>query len=201
MLARHSGAGSATGQSVLIDGAAISGIYPDLLRALSDKEGCTFAMTEVPRARLEVMFETSRADLLMPASKTPKCDALGTVVALIHNRATLLSIQRDRAAIKSVRELQDNNSKLKVVLVRGFDYGPVYQELITTLTKQGRLILEVDAVSVARLLKAGTVDVTVVAPTILFGAVQSDERVRDIVGKLRIAQMRERRAMYRHVSL
>jgi polar amino acid transport system substrate-binding protein len=177
---------SATGQSVLIDGDAISGIYPDLLRALSDKEGCTFAMTEVPRARLEIMFETGRADLLIPASKTPKRDALGTFVALIHNRATLLSIQPDRAAIKSVRELQDNNSKLRVALVRGFDYGPVYQELITTLTKQGRLILEVDAVSVARLLKAGTADVTIMAPTILVGAAQSDERVRDIVGKLRI---------------
>jgi polar amino acid transport system substrate-binding protein len=73
-----------------------------------------------------------------------------------------------------------------VALVRGFDYGPVYQELITTLTKQGRLILEVDAVSVARLLKAGTADVTIMAPTILVGAAQSDERVRDIVGKLRI---------------
>lgn len=177
---------SATGQSVIIDGDTISGIYPDLLRAMSDKEGCTFAMSDVPRARLEIMFETGRADLLIPASKTPKRDALGTFVALIHNRATLLSIQPNRPAIKTVRELQDNSSKLKVALVRGFDYGPLYQELITALTKQGRLILEVDAVSVARLLKAGTADVTIMAPTILAGAVQGDERVQDIIDKLRI---------------
>ena len=177
---------SATGQSVMIDGDTISGIYPDLLRSLSDKEGCTFAMSDVPRARLEILFETGRADLLIPASKTPKRDALGTFVALIHNRATLLSIQSNRATIKTMRELQDNNSKLKVALVRGFDYGQVYQELITTLGKQGRLILEVDALSVARLLKAGTADVSIMAPTILAGAVQSDERVRDIVDKLRI---------------
>jgi polar amino acid transport system substrate-binding protein len=176
---------SATGQSVLIDGGTISGIYPDLLRALSDKEGCTFALSDVPRARQEIMFETGRADLLIPASKTPRRDALGTFVALIHNRATLLSIRPNRPAIKTLRELQDN-SRLKVALVRGFDYGQVYQELITALGKQGRLILEVDAISVARLLKAGTADVTIMAPTILAGAAQGDERVQDIVDKLRI---------------
>ena len=175
---------SAMGQSVRIEGDTITGIYPDLLRGLSDKEGCTFVLTEVPRARQEIMFETGRADLLIPASKTPKRDALGTFVALIHNRATLLSIQSNRAAVKTVRDLQDN-SKLKVALVRGFDYGPIYQELITALGKQGRLILEVDAVSVARLLKAGTADVTIMAPTILVGAVQGDERVQDILDKLR----------------
>ncbi len=175
---------SAIGQSVRIEGDTITGIYPDLLRGLSDKEGCTFALTEVPRARQEIMFETGRADLLIPASKTPKRDALGTFVALIHNRATLLSIQSNRAAVKTVRDLQDN-SKLKVALVRGFDYGPIYQELIAELGKQGRLILEVDAVSVARLLKAGTADVTIMAPTILVGAVQGDERVQDILDKLR----------------
>ena len=176
---------SATRQSVLIDGDTFSGIYPDLLRGLSDKEGCTFAMTGVPRARLEIMFETGRADLLIPASKTPRRDALGTFVALIHNRATLLSLQSNRATITTVRELQDN-SKLKVALVRGYDYGSVYQALITALTQQGRLILEVDALSVARLLKAGTADVTIMTPSILDGAVQGDERVQDIADKLRI---------------
>lgn len=176
---------AAIGQSVQIDGDAITGIYPDLLRGLSDKEGCTFVMSEVPRARLEIMFETGRADLLIPATKTPKRDAAGSFVALIRNRATLLSIQSNRGAIKTVRDLQDN-SKLKVALVRGFDYGPVYQELMAALGKQGRLILEVDAVSVARLLKAGTADVTIMAPTILAGAVQGDERVQNILDKLRI---------------
>ena len=176
---------STTGLSVQIDGDTISGIYPDLLRSLSDKEGCTFALNEVPRARQEIMFETGRADLLIPASRTPRRDALGTFVALIRNRATLLSIQSNRTTIKSVRELQDN-TKLKLALVRGFDYGTVYQELIAALGKQGRLILEVDVVSVARLLKAGTADATIMAPTILAGAVQVDERVQDILDKLRI---------------
>jgi polar amino acid transport system substrate-binding protein len=181
---------SATGQSVLIDGDTITGIYPDLLRSLSEKEDCTFATSGVPRARQEILFETGHADLLVPATKTPKRDALGTFVALIHNRVALWSIQSNRAAIKTVSELQDN-SKLKVALVRGSDYGPVYQELIVALGKQGRLILEVDALSVARLLKSGTADVTIMASTILAGAVQGDDRVRDVLDKLRLEPLEE----------
>lgn len=181
---------SATGLSVVVSGDAVSGIYPDLLRVMSDKEKCTFAMAAVPRARLEMLFESGRADVLIPASKTPKRDALGTFVALIQNRALLLSIQSKRPAIKTVQELLDQTN-LKVALVRGFDYGQPYQDLLTALGQQGRLILEVDALSVARLLKAGTADVTIMAPTILAGAVQGDERVRDLVDTLRIEPLDE----------
>lgn len=178
------------GQSVLIEGDNIGGIYPELLRGLTDKEACSFAFSEVPRARLEMLFETGRADLLIPASKTPRRDAYGTFVALVQNRATLLSLPSSRPAIKSLRELMDH-STLKVALVRGFDYGPAYQELVNVLGKQGRLILDVDAVSVARLLKAGTADVTIMAPTILAGAVQDDERVRDLQDRLRVEPLEE----------
>ncbi len=178
------------GQSVLIDGESISGIYPELLRSLTDKEGCSFTFNEVPRARLEVLFETGRADLLIPASKTPKRDAFGTFVALVQNRPTLLSLSSNRATIKTLRELQDD-STLKVALVRGFDYGPAYQDLVTSLAKQGRLIMDVDAISVARLLKAGSAHATIMASTILAGAIQDDERVRDLLDRLRIEPLDE----------
>ncbi len=181
---------SPTGLSVVVNGDAVSGIYPDLLRVMSEKEGCTFAMTAVPRARLEVLFESNRADLLVPASKTPKRDALGTFVPLIQNRALLLSLQSKRPAIDSVQELLARPG-LKVALVRGFDYGKAYQDMVATLSQQGRLILEVDALSVARLLKAGTVDATFMAPTILAGSVQGDERVRDVVDNLRMEALEE----------
>ena len=181
---------SAAGLSVVVNGDTVSGIYPDLLRAMSDKEKCTFTMAAVPRARLEVLFETGRADILIPASKTPKRDALGTFVALFQNRALLMSIQSKRPAIKTAQELLDQTS-LKVALVRGFDYGQPYQDLITALGQQGRLILDVDPLSVARLLKAGTADVTIMGPTILAGAVQADERVRDMVDTLRMEPLEE----------
>lgn len=181
---------SATGLSVVVNSDAVSGIYPDLLQGLSEKEGCTFAMTAVPRARLEALFESGRADLLIPATKTPKRDALGTFVPMIHNRALLISLKSKRPAIGSVQDLLARPG-LKVVLVRGFDYGQAYQDMAAALAKQGRLILEVDALSVARLLKAGAADATFMAPTILAGAVQGDERVRSIVDNLRMEALEE----------
>ena len=181
---------AATGQSVIVDGDTIKGIYPDLLRSLGEKDGCTVALTTVPRARLEMLFETGRADVLIPASKTPKRDAHGTFIPLVHNRAMLISIKPGRAPIKSVQELLDQTG-IKVALVRGFDYGSAYQGLVAALETQGRVIMEVDGLSVARLLKAGTVDVTIMAPSILAGAMVDDERVRGLIDKLRFESLRE----------
>jgi polar amino acid transport system substrate-binding protein len=181
---------AATGQSVIVDGDTIKGIYPELLRGLAEKDGCTVALSAVPRARLEMLFETGRADVLIPASKTAKRDAHGTFVPLVHNRAMLISIQSGRAPIKSVQELLEKPG-VKVALVRGFDYGQAYKSLIATLETQGRVIMEVDALSVARLLKAGTVDAAIMAPSILAGAMVDDERVRDLLDKLRFESLRE----------
>lgn len=181
---------AATGQSVLVEGDTIKGIYPDLLRGLAEKDGCTVALSAVPRARLEMLFETGRADVLIPASKTPRRDAHGIFIPLIHNRAMLISLQSGRTPLKSVQDLLDQPG-LKLALVRGFDYGQAYQELVAALDKQGRVILEVDALSVARLLKTGTADATIMAPSILAGAVQDDERVRDVMERLRIESLRE----------
>lgn len=181
---------AATGQSVIVDGDTIKGIYPDLLRDLADKEGCTVALSAVPRARLEMLFESGRADVLIPASRTPRRDAHGTFVPLVHNRAMLISMQSGRAPIKSAQELLDQPG-IKLALVRGFDYGPAYQGLMAAMEAQGRVIMEVDSLSVARLLKAGTVDATIMAPSILAGAMVDDERVRDLLDKLRFESLRE----------
>ena len=40
------------------------------------------------------------------------------------------------------------NKQLRIALVRGFDYGPVYQELLINLEKQGRLAYEADALAI-----------------------------------------------------
>lgn len=179
-----------TGRSVIINGEQIDGIYPDILRSLMEKDSCKFALSAVPRARMELMFETGRADLLIPASRTPKRDEHGIFVPMIYNRATLISLESNRPAITSVQDLLDKKD-LKVALVRGFDYGPAYQELIKELTRQKRLYFDTDPLSVARLLKAGIADVTIMAPSILAGVIMDDARVQDMLEKLRFEPIPE----------
>ncbi len=181
---------AALGLSVMLDGEAINGIYPEILRNNQSKDTCMFALTAVPRARQELLFETGKADILLPASKTPRRDELGIFVPLTYSRAALISVNTDRAPIKTLKELLEARD-LKLALVRGYDYGPAYQELIAELTRQGRLQMESDPTGVARLLKNGVVNATVMAPTILAGTLIEDERVRSLADKLRYESIEE----------
>ena len=64
------------GLTVIAKGNEVSGVYPDVLRSL-ERGNCLFNFSIVPRARLEAMFEAGKADLLIPATKTPKRDEHG----------------------------------------------------------------------------------------------------------------------------
>ncbi|MFZ6777933.1 substrate-binding periplasmic protein [Undibacterium sp. Ji83W] len=178
------------GFSVIVNGDSVTGIYPDIFRSLSSKETCQFQFSAVPRARLEVMFENGQADVLFPAIRTPRRDELGFFIPLIYTRATLVSLQSARPVIHNQQELLEQKN-LKVVVVRGFDYGEAYQAIIAELQKQGRLVVESDTVSAARVLKAGMADLSIMAPYIFAGAVQGDVRVEDMVDKLRFDPLPE----------
>jgi polar amino acid transport system substrate-binding protein len=181
---------SNTGASVIINGDKISGIYPDILRPLGQKEGCAFNFTSVPRARLELMFETGKADVLVPATRTTARDASGIFVPMMRHRAVLISVAGNHPAITSGQELLERR-ELRVAVVRGFDYGEAYQALLRELTKQGRLFTEVDPTAVARLLNLGAVDVTMMGPTILAGAISREPRVAGLLDKLRMEPIPE----------
>lgn len=179
-----------TGLSVIVSGEIISGVYPEILDELSAKEKCNFELSIVPRARLEMMFENGQADILIPATRTPRRDRLGFFVPLISNRAMLISVQEQSIPVKNFKELLEQKEK-KIALVRGFDYGEKYQAFLKELQKQNRLRLEADPVSVARLLKSGAADFTLMAPSIFAGSVQIDERVTDLEDKLQYQALQE----------
>lgn len=181
---------SSIGKSVTVSGDYVGGVYPEILRSLGAREDCNFVFAQVPRARLEMLFETGKADVLMPANRTARRDESGVFIPVVSNRATLLSLQSGRAAIRSMPELLERR-ELRVALVRGFDFGEAYLALIAELSKQGRLSLEPDPISVARQLKAGVADLTIMTPSILIGAIQDDIRVMDMQDKLRIEPLEE----------
>ncbi|MYM88841.1 transporter substrate-binding domain-containing protein [Rugamonas sp. FT82W] len=181
---------SASGASVQIEGTQVGGIYPDLLRGASAKSGCNFVFTVVPRARQVAMFKAGKADLLLPASRTPSRDLAGTFVPMIGHRAMLISVAGPRAPITSASNLLERR-ELRVAVVRGFDYGEQYTALVNELAKQGRLFTEVDVVAVARLLHAGSADLTIMGPTLMAGAIRRDPRVNGLQDRLRMEPIPE----------
>ncbi|RZT10900.1 polar amino acid transport system substrate-binding protein [Duganella sp. CF402] len=175
---------SANGASVIVEGLTVKGIYPDLLRAIGPKAGCQFVFTVVPRARQVAMFSAGTADVLVPASRTPARDKFGIFVPMINHRAMLISVSNGRAPITSAQDLLARK-ELRVAVVRGFDYGEAYTALIDELQKQGRLFVEVDVVGIARLLHAGSADLTIMGPTLMAGAIRRDARVHGLQDKLK----------------
>ena len=180
-----------TGLSVIASGERISGgVYPDLLQGLQEKGQCTFAMQAVPRARQELLFREGHADLLIPATRAPARDAFGIFVPLIYSRATLISVRAARAPITSAEELLEQPA-LKIVLVRGFTYGAAYDELVQALAQQGRVSYETDPLAVARTLKLDSHWLTIMAPSILVGAIRNDGRFIDLLTTLQYEPIKE----------
>jgi polar amino acid transport system substrate-binding protein len=181
---------SSTGASVIVGNGTYSGIYPELFRSLGPRAGCHFAFVSVPRARQELLFESGKADLLLPATRTPARDVNGIFVPMVGHRAVLISLQNQRPQIVNAQDLLDRRD-LRVAVVRGYDYGDAYQAIVRELARQGRLFTEAEPGAIARLLYAGAVDITIMGPTILAGAINRETRVNGMLDRLRLEPIPE----------
>lgn len=179
-----------TGVSIRVNGSSVTGLIPDILNQIGPRIGCTFRWSIVPRIRLETMFETGSADLLVASTHLERRDKHGIFIPIVETRPTLISVDHARPAIRSMAELATRR-ELRVALVRGYDYGADYQAMVATLSAQGRVYMEPDVKSVARLLAASMADVTIMPASSLIGAVEGDARVEGLAGKLRIEPLSE----------
>ncbi|SFG65080.1 polar amino acid transport system substrate-binding protein [Duganella sp. CF458] len=181
---------STTGVSVIVGNGTFSGIYPEIFRSLGPRAGCHFTFTSVPRARQELLFESGKADLLVPATRTAARDVNGIFVPMVGHRAVLISLQSPRPQIANAQDLLDRRD-LRVAIVRGYDYGDAYQAIVRELARQGRLFTEVEPSAIARLLYVGAVDITIMGPTILAGSINRDTRVNGMLDRLRMEAIPE----------
>lgn len=179
------------GFSVRFDGETVRGIYPDWLRLLEAPSGCRMAFETVPRARLNRMFELGQADLMIPAARTPERDAVGLFVPLLRTRPAFLSLrQRELPPLTSLGVLLARR-ELRVAVVRGHEYDARYRQAVEVFHRQGRLVQEPDAASVARALQQGLADLTILLPTTFYGTLMVDEARRSDVELFRVHQVEE----------
>jgi polar amino acid transport system substrate-binding protein len=175
---------AALGQAVTVENGKVGGIYPDLLKGLG--EGC-IEYTVVPRARQQRLFDVGKADLLVPASRTPERDELGVFVPMTLGRVVLVSLAAPgapaRVAIRNEAALLERR-ELRVVVVRGYDFGPEYRQLTDALSVQGRLVQASDLGSLVRMLDEGMADVTLMNSSILLGAMMGDAKLRGMIARL-----------------
>lgn len=178
------------GLSVTFDGERATGIYPQLLREIAPSAGCEFQLQRVPRARLQKMFETGQADLLMPASASPAREDDGEFVPLIQVRASLITLGRDRPVPRSLAELA-SQPDYKVAVVRGFSFGATYDNVVATLRAQKRVVEEADAAGVARSLRLGAAQASVMTASIFIGTLINEPELTPLLKHLHVDPLEE----------
>lgn len=161
---------STLGKTVTVDTktGSVSGVYPELLRAYGKEAGCSFVFDPVPWARAEIMVRTGEGDLLASSMKVPEREAWGKFVPLVGSEWMLISLRSD-APPRTVAELLARRGA-RVNVVRSFKYGAVYQHMLDTLDRQGRLEYVTDPATVVRKLAAGRADYTFL-PSFTFASV------------------------------
>jgi polar amino acid transport system substrate-binding protein len=180
---------AAIGVSVSFENGKAGGIYPTLLREVAESTRCQLDVHKVPRARLQTLFDAGQADLLIPASATPARDATAEFVPLIQVRVSLLTLQ-DGAVPRSLAELLAQPD-FKLAVVRGFSFGTAYDSTIATLRQRNRLIEEPDPSGVARALRQGLAQATVMAASIMVGTLVSDTELQPLLKRLRVEPLEE----------
>ena len=163
-----------TGFSVMIKGDRVTGAFPDALRELGAKTGCRFVFPVVPRARLTYMFlQTGKADLLLPASRSAERDSQADYVPMMKLKMAMVSLRHKPVRAASVRQLLAEPASTGVA-VRSYVFGDEYNALMTGLEAQHRMSYAVAPLMVARMLKAGRADFTIVAPSIFLTSLYED---------------------------
>ncbi|MBX9900384.1 MAG: hypothetical protein K2Y28_06320 [Burkholderiaceae bacterium] len=181
------------GQSIIVRNSKVSGILPKLFSEEVKKVGCEINFVSVPPSRAAEMFKNGTADLLMLTFKTPLREELGEFIPLIQGRAQLISLDQKHSKISTIQQLL-TTPEIHLMLVRGYDFGADYQQLVVQLQKQGRITFQPDALSVARMMKRvidGRTIATIMAPTVFYAAIFDDDRVGDMVDKLRLEPLNE----------
>ncbi|MGM9483978.1 substrate-binding periplasmic protein [Roseateles sp. NT4] len=178
------------GLSVSFDDAKPQGIYPTLLREVAAGAQCQFDMHKVPRARLQTLFDAGQADVLVPASATPTRDVLGEFVPLIQVRASLITLDPEMPVPRSLAELLAQPD-YKLVVVRGFSFGAAYDGAIATLRQRQRLLEEADPAGVARALRQGLAQATVMTASILVGTLVVEPDLNPLLKRLRVEPLEE----------
>lgn len=178
------------GQSVAFDGARSQGIFPTLLQELGPAVGCEFRIRRVPRARLQHMFENGQADLLLPATASPSREGDGEFVPLFQVRPALLTLAAPGKSPHSIRELLARPD-YKLAIVRGFSFGSVYEGMVARLRRERRLIEEADPAGVARALRQGLAQGSVMTANVLLDTMSREADLAPLAAQLQVEPLQE----------
>ncbi|AMC33489.1 hypothetical protein VN23_02170 [Janthinobacterium sp. B9-8] len=141
------------------DADRVTGVVPDFLAEITKATGCQFIYEVMPRIRALRMFESGKIDLIA-ASRTATRDAIADYINVISEQPSLIVLKERPNGGEPLDDLMQG--KLTVNVVRGFDTGPEYRELLAKLRQKNQLEDVLDTDVIARKMLEKRCDATIV---------------------------------------
>jgi len=168
---------------VVLDDQGFSGPWPDYLLALSERTGCSFVLSSVPKARINMeLASADPPDLVLPVTRSHEQDTFATFIPLQRQRLVLLTLKENAGSALSVASLLAQK-QWHGVTARGYSFGSQHGELMQQLSAQRRLYQVNSVEAILRMLRAGRAEFAVLPMNVaLLAAQDSDFRVGEVRG-------------------
>lgn len=114
------------------------GIDKDLVDALQQRSGCSFAAAVQPRARTWLELERGNLDMTASALSTPEREKFAWFTDYFVDRNSLLLRTEVSTSIQSLADLVNDN-RIRMGVVRGFAHGAELNGYVEKLRNLGRL--------------------------------------------------------------
>ena len=133
------------------------GIDEDVQRELEKRSGCRFEVDVRPRARIWLDLETGQLDMAGSGVQTSARDRFAWFAHYVQEDNLVVLGPKVPSSVRSMADFIAQPG-LQLGGVRSFSYSPYYDQQVAELTRQGRVYLVADALSLYRMFDLGRFD-------------------------------------------
>lgn len=141
-----------------------TGIDPDVLDELRKRGGYHFIYREQPRARTWKALQDGVLAMATSAVRTPERDAYLYFIPYHAQKNMALTVRED---LNSPADLIAD-PMARIAIVRGFQHGEIYDEVVEELTRRHRVVAVPNARNLFLMLDAGNRVEAVFAPPVIY---------------------------------
>lgn len=139
-------------------------VAEDLLKELLQRSGLRVERIEMPRVRAFADYKAGTIDFVTLAARTEDRDRHGQLLPLGRLKPMLIVLKSHASGLRNTDDLL--HSGLRLMMVRGQQFGAGFQSLVDRATQTGRFSTAADQLTLVRMLKAGRAEAIIGLPAL-----------------------------------
>lgn len=139
-------------------------VAEDLLKELLQRSGLRVDRIEMPRVRAFADYKAGKIDFVTLAARTEDRDQHGQLLPLGRLKPMLIVLKSHAAGLRNTDDLL--HSGLRLMMVRGQQFGAGFQSLLDRAAQTGRFSTAADQLTLVRMLKAGRAEAILGLPAL-----------------------------------